>query len=207
MNIKPLILGTSCKFHDPDAVDKNITKAKTEIEIAQRMGFKAIRVFGNLIGEDEMQCIQRVACALDQVCEYAKQKNIQVYLEVHGDFNTVDRLNILIEMMQNKDNFALIWDIYHTHYVAGYEWKHFYEAMKQWIVHVHIKDAKGKELTLPSMGELPIIPVLQHMINDGYNGWFSLEWERKWFPELPELEVALDYLHQHLKQNQIKIEK
>ena len=204
--VYPLSLGTSCKFHDASIVEKNIRKAETEIDIAQRIGFKAIRVFGNNIIDPEDECIKRVADALNQVCAYAKTKGIEVYLEVHGDFNTVERLNALIEQIHH-DNFGLIWDVYHTHSVYGKQWKVFYEAMKKWIVHVHIKDSVGKKLTLPGEGELEIVTIINHMINDGYTGWFSLEWERKWEPELPLLDTALTCLCELLKANEITIEK
>ena len=203
----PLSLGTSCKFHDESTVDKNIEKAKTEIDIAQRVGFKAIRVFGNNIVEPETECIQRVAKALDAVCAYAKNKDVQVYLEVHGDFNTVERLNALIEQMEHKENFGLIWDIYHTHAVYGKQWSVFYEAMKPWIHHVHIKDSIGRKLTLPNEGELEIVPIIRYLTKDGYTGWFSLEWERKWEPELPVLDTALTCLCDLLKASGIHIEK
>ena len=202
----PLSLGTSCKFHDGAAVEKNVRKAETEIDVAHRIGFKAIRVFGNNIIEPEDMCIQRVADALNQVCAYAKEKGIQVYLEVHGDFNTIERLNALIEQVHH-DNFGLIWDIYHTHSVYDKQWILFYEALKKWIVHVHIKDSIGKKLTLPGEGELEIVPIINHMISDGYTGWFSLEWERKWEPELPPLDTALTCLCELLKANEITIEK
>lgn len=205
--IVPLSLGTSCKFHDESSVEKNIEKAKTEIDIAQRAGFQAIRVFGNNIIEPEEQCIRRVAEALDVVCAYAKNKDVQVYLEVHGDFNTVERLSLLIEQMEQKENFGLIWDIYHTHSVYGKHWRVFYEAMKPWIQHVHIKDSIGTKLTLPNEGELQIVPIINYLIKDGYTGWFSLEWERKWEPELPPLETALICLCELLKTSEIKIEK
>ena len=205
--VYPLSLGTSCKFHDENTVEKNIEKAKNEIDIAQRVGFKAIRVFGNNITDSEIECIQRVAKALDEVCAYAKGKDVQLYLEVHGDFNTVERLNFLIEQMEQKENFGLIWDIYHTHAVYGKQWRVFYEAMKPWIQHVHIKDSIGTKLTLPNEGELEIIPIIQHLMHDGYTGWFSLEWERKWEPELPPLDVALTCLCDLLKASEIDIEK
>ncbi len=205
--VLPLILGTSCKFHDELMAEKNIEKAKTEIDIAQRAGFKAIRVFGNNIIDSEKECIQRVAKALDEVCAYAKNKDVQVYLEVHGDFNTVERLSLLIEQMEQKENFGLIWDIYHTHAVYGKQWRVFYEAMKPWIQHVHIKDSIGRKLTLPNEGELEIIPIIKHLIHDGYTGWFSLEWERKWEPELPTLDTALTCLCDLLKASEIDIEK
>ncbi len=206
-HVKPLILGTSCKFHDSEKLSSMMEKSYQEVNTAKRLGFQAIRVFGNRLTEQRCQCIKQVASALDQLCQYAKTYSIQVYLEVHGDFNTVEVLEELISKMMHKENFALIWDIYHTHAVYGKNWLEFYEAMKPWIRHVHIKDCKAGQLTLPGEGELEIVSVINTLLKDGYQGYFSLEWERKWHPELCELDTALKALITLLKGHQIQIER
>lgn len=195
-NVLPLILGTSCKFHDFQKRASMVEKACQEVLIAQRMGFQAIRVFGNLIVGNEHQCILSVAQAIDEVCAFAHQHQVKVYLEVHGDFNTVERLTLLIEQIHHKEDFGLIWDIYHTHSVYKEKWMDFYQAMKPYIHHVHLKDCAHHDLVLPGYGELQIVPIVQTLLKDGYNGYFSLEWERKWHPELPELKEALKALQQ-----------
>jgi len=189
--IEPLILGTSCKFHDDETRNKMIENAYDEIVIAKRMGFKAIRVFGNNLTENKAHCIDEVAKALSQVCQFAKRQGIEVYLEVHGDFNTVEVLQELIEQMESLDSFGLIWDVGHTHKMYGKNWSEFYQAMKPYICHVHIKDLLDQNLVLPGNGEIEITEIMKTLLEDGYEGWFSLEWERKWFPELPTLDDAL----------------
>ncbi len=191
--IKPLILGTSCKFHD-DRRESMISKAIQEIEIAEKIGFQAIRVFGNLIQGEEHACIAKVADALNQICKEAKKHGIKVYLEVHGDFNTAERLEELIRQIDDPDSFGLIWDIYHTHAAVKENWLEFYQKMKPYIHHVHLKDCIGEKLVLPGKGELQIKEIVLTMIQEGYSGYFSLEWERKWHPELDEIETALSAL-------------
>ena len=206
-NVKPLILGTSCKFHDSEKLSSMLEKSYQEVNAAKRVGFQAIRVFGNLLTESKHQCIAQVAGALDQVCQYAQTYHLQVYLEVHGDFNTAEVLEELISKMVHKENFALIWDIYHTHSVYGKNWAEFYHALKPWIAHVHLKDCKGTQLVLPGDGELELAAIIKTLLLDGYQGYFSLEWERKWHPELPELENALENFRIMLNKHHIQIER
>ena len=33
---------------------------------------------------------------------------------------------------------------------------------------------------------------MEKLLSDGYKGAFSLEWEKKWHPELPPVETALE---------------
>ena len=196
-NVIPFILGTSCKFHLDKTRDEMIQKAFDEIDIASKNHFHAIRVFGNLIVGDEDECIQNVSVAINEVCKYALCKGVHVYLEVHGDFNTIERLNKVLKCIE-YDNFGLIWDIYHTHSTYKNNWKVFYNELKKYIKHVHIKDAIGNDLVLPGHGEIEIVNIMNYMIEDGYNGYFSLEWERKWNSELEPLEIALIELNKLL---------
>ena len=200
-DINPLILSTSCKFHKDENRTMMITKSIEEMKIAKKLGFHAIRVFGDKI-EDE-HTVDKVADALNEITKYASEIGVKVYLEVHGDFNTVDVLERVINKIEKKDSFALIWDIYHTHSKYGKNWKEFYLKMKPYIEHVHIKDSIGKDLCLPGKGELEIIPIIKELLDNNYNGYFSLEWERKWLPELDELHVALDYFIKLLKQESL----
>ena len=191
--VKPWILGTSCKFHDKNKRQEMIQKGKEEIQLASMCHFQGIRVFGDKIAGDETECVDEVGKAMDELCAFASKLNIKVFLEVHGDFNTIDRLNRVIEHITHQESFGLIWDIYHTHKSYGTSWRDFYEAMKQWICHVHIKDCIQEKLVLPGAGELGIVEIMNALCEAEYDGYFSLEWERKWFPELEPLDTALQY--------------
>lgn len=203
--IKPLILGTSCKYHDENKREEMIQQTYREILLAKKLGFKGIRVFGNLIVGNKKQCIKDVGMAINQVCKFAKEQDIIVFLEVHGDFNTIDVFNECIQYIEYKSHFSLIWDVYHTHEIYGKNWIEFYEAMKEYIGHVHIKDCIKKQLVLPGEGEIEIVKIMKYLIDDGYEGYFSLEWERKWNPELCELEEAFNCLLNLLNKNDFKL--
>jgi sugar phosphate isomerase/epimerase len=74
----------------------------------------------------------------------------------------------------------------------------FYKVMKSYITHTHLKDhirgTPGDERTyklcLVGEGDIPIKAIVKQLMDDGYDGYFSLEWEKKWHPDLPEAEIA-----------------
>ena len=97
-------------------------------------------------------------------------------------------------------NFGLIWDVAHSDRAYGSEWQRFYNDIAPWVRHVHIKDhvriaagsgTRSFRLTMPGDGEIPIRDIVRRLALDGYSGYFSLEWERMWHPELPPIEDAL----------------
>mgnify|MGYP001735755737 CR=1 FL=1 len=66
-----------------------------------------------------------------------------------------------------------------------------YQAVRDRLVHVHIKDCRsGAAAALPGTGELPVEAVVRRLLEDGYGGWFSFEWEKRWQPDILEPETA-----------------
>ena len=204
-DVVPHVLGTSCSFHNADKYAAAVEEGKACIDIADRLGIPYIRVFGNnLIGDTEEEradCIARVAAGIAEVCDYAAATSVTVLLEVHGDYNKIETLKPITNVLSDRANFGLIWDIAHTK-AYGDEWSAFYRVFKPYIKHIHIKDhvVAERKLVLPGEGDLPILPIVRTLLADGFDGYFSLEWEKKWHPELPEINVALEHFVSVMKQ-------
>ncbi len=191
--VAPKVLGTSCSFHNAERFDKSVGEGLAAIELAEKLGIPYIRVFGDkILSDDELGCTERVISGLKTLC--AAAKNTSVLLEIHGNFNTVTTLSPILNELHDTKNFGLIWDIEHTHGSYGENWLDFYEIVRPFVKHVHIKDRSDAEdrLVLVGKGDIPIIPIVKRLLSDGYDGCLSLEWEKKWHPELPDIRTALD---------------
>lgn len=193
-NIAPLVLGTSCSFHDETKYASFIEEGYAAIDIAQSFGFRGIRVFGNNVVGDETECVRRVGEGIRTLCEYAADKGVDVLLETHGDFNTRQRLGAVCDACREYENFGLIWDICHTRKTYGADWRNFVDEFGALIRHVHLKDVLADKLVLPGEGELAIADMVRYLEARGYGGYFSLEWEKKWHPELPPIEEGIEAL-------------
>lgn len=190
--LSPVVLGTSCMFHTEELSLRAQKEGEEAILIAERMGIPYIRVFGNNIAGERNACIKAVTEGVRRLCDFAIGKGVCVLLEVHGDFNTVENLAPILKALGTHPHFGLIWDIAHSHEPYGKDFMRFYSAVRPYIRHVHIKDKKvGEGLVLPGEGEVPILPIVKQMLADGYEGCFSLEWERLWHPSLLDIETAL----------------
>ena len=200
VGIVPVVLGTSCKFHDPGkrraALDEGVTSAKA----AAGLGIPFIRVFGNDAKPDAATATRSVIEGIGELC--AAAGDVIVLLEVHGDFNRSEALMPVIGALDRGGvrNFGLIWDVAHSDRAYGSEWQRLYNDIAPWVRHVHIKDhlliaagsgTRSFRLTMPGDGEIPIRDIVRRLALDGYSGYFSLEWERMWHPELPPIEDAL----------------
>ena len=190
--IFPSVLGTSCSFHREEKFEAAIMEGVGAIRIASALGIPFIRVFGDkLLPNEKEACVDRIVKGLHRLCQ--EDERVTVLLEIHGDFNTEETLLPVLDSMSRVKNFGLIWDIEHTHQSYGNRWLSFYKFARPYIKHVHIKDYSNarKSLTLIGDGDIPIAEIVAQLIKDGYNGYLSLEWEKKWHPELPDIETAL----------------
>ena len=72
-----------------------------------------------------------------------------------------------------------------------------WEAIGPWVKYTHVKDSRldpahpdGYQLCLTGAGDLPLPEIIRVLQAGGYDGWLTLEWEKKWHPELEAPEVA-----------------
>lgn len=199
-------LGSSASFHDPDKAEENYQTAKAELLECARCGIPYLRVFGNQIGEqDEAETLARIAKYLGKLCDDAKGTDVSIILEIHGEINTIERVVSIVNQV-NDEKLGILWDIEHSDKVYGDDFTPFYQAIKPWIRHVHIKDSyftpEGeRKLCAVGAGRLPIKKIVETILADGYDGYFSLEWEKKWHPELDEPETAFPAYAAWMREN------
>ena len=194
--------GTSVYFHNDENYENALEEGRLAIDVCERMGIPGIRVFGDTIEGDPSEIIEKVAKGLRILCEYAKDKSVKVLLEIHGNFNRLETVMPVVEKVKDCPAFGIIWDIEHSYKVYEENWPVFYEGIKPWICHTHFKDVKKVgdkfEICIPGDGVVPMDDIYRRLVADGYQGWYSLEWEKMWHPELPEPEVAfprfIDYM-------------
>lgn len=187
-------LDASCQLHRKDIYEQSLAEAKATIAIAYDLGIPFVRIFGDKITEDKNECLARIIKGTKRLCTFAKGKNVTVLFESHGDFNSIENLSAVTDALKDQDNFGIIWDVGKTHQVYPQNPLAFYEAFKDKILHVHIKDVVGvvsDEPIVPGKGDVDIITILKKLHEDRFQGAVSLEWERRWHPWVEPIEVPL----------------
>jgi sugar phosphate isomerase/epimerase len=191
-------LGASSNLHFPAGAErtKSIEEAKQFIDLAKALDCPYIRVFpNNLPKEQEKQAtLDLIKEGLRVLGDYANGSGVTVLMETHGDVvYTADILNIMQDL--NHPQTGLVWDMINMWSVTKETPAQVYPKLKPYIRHTHIKDCRIKDgkiqYTLVGRGESPIFQVIDLLRNDGYQGYYSFEWEKLWHPEIEEPEVAL----------------
>ncbi len=200
-------LGTSCCFAQVDRAKRRqqIDSCKFWIELAGDLGCPVVRVFGGRLPEgcELRDAAGYVAESLMELADMAAEHQTALALETHDEFITGEIVARVLEQAEHPAVGAL-WDVNHP-YRAGEPIADTAGALGKRIIHVHMKDSKlgeeGKlEHCLLGEGDLPLREILQELSKLGYQGFLSLEWEKKWHPEIAEPEVAFPHYARKLRE-------
>jgi sugar phosphate isomerase/epimerase len=181
---------TSFEIADPDA---SIDEALGYVELAAELGGPMIRLFaGAPDGEPRSATVGRTVERLSVLAERGGSLGVTIGVETHDSFATGE---ILADVLSDAPrDVGVIWDTLNP-IVAGEPPERTFAAIADRIVHVHIKDGAVppdlEENRLLGEGRVPVSAIVRMLAADGYEGWLSVEWEKRWQPAIPDADVAL----------------
>jgi sugar phosphate isomerase/epimerase len=181
--VQLVCLDTSIQLARP--FDRELRAA---LELALEWGAPTVRVFGG-----ESHDLDGIARRLEPALERAEELGVTVALETHDGFASAVKVAALLERVPSPA-FAAVWDMHHPCRV-GESPAEVLRALDSRVRLVHVKDARRRdddwELVPLGEGEVPVRESLAALAAAGYEGWLTVEWEKRWHPELAEPEVAL----------------
>jgi sugar phosphate isomerase/epimerase len=163
------------------------------VDAARELGAPFVRVFG--AAEPESGARSRAVARLGVVANAIHESGVTILLETHDSFPTGAAVGEILDEV-GSPNLGAIWDVVNP-------WRHgeaardTLERLGPWMRHIQLKDVKSaRDLTpvLPGAGSVPLREILGLLAGAGYDAWLSLEWERAWYPAIPPLPTALEYL-------------
>lgn len=189
---------TKFNYNDLSKRKENIEELKKMIDLANDIGADYVRTFGS--SDDNRfnldQVINWIIEAFAEIDSYAKEKKVKVLLETHDVLSKGRDLKKIFEK-NDFNNCGILWDVAHS-VRAGEEIETTIKYLEDYIYHIHLKDwinissKKEDYYVLLGAGELQIEKLLKELNKINYNGYLSLEWEKKWHPEIEESEIAIE---------------
>jgi len=166
MYLEVSCLNTPCSFHDKKTYAENIEEAKREAVLAHDLGCGRIRVFGNVIpdGEDAESCVARVAEALKDVAAYAEPLEVDILLEMHGQFNFWGYCVPAVRAA-GMPNVGLMYNCDSRDLVGG-SVRETFGRVKQYVRHVHLRNIES---------DFPFLELFRELLKMDYDGYVSAE--------------------------------
>ena len=170
-----------------------------------------MRVFGGALaasGPLRTEQLRAAARVLQSAAPLARRLGVAIGVETHDSFSassTVAELLALTDPAPVDPAAAYsgwtgaVWDSHHPHRM-GEQPAEVYANLGSRILLAQVKDARRTpggdwQLVLLGEGEVPVADMLRLLVAGGYPHWISVEWEKRWHPEIEAPEVALP---QHL---------
>jgi sugar phosphate isomerase/epimerase len=179
------------------------TELRRFLELASEWEAPLVRVFGGPLPGDIPGRRARLAAAaqvLEAAVPVAERLGVAIGVETHDAFCASATVAELLALVDSAAVGA-VWDSHHPHR-AGERAADVWANLGPRILLAQVKDARrdagredGWQLVLLGEGEVPVRDMLGLLAAGSYHGWVSVEWEKRWHPEIAEPEVALP---QHL---------
>ena len=175
------------------------------LELASDLQAPLVRVFGGVLsvpgsisGPARLDRLRAAARVLESSVPAARRLGVAIGVETHDDFSASSVVAELLAMA-DPEWVGAVWDSHHPHRM-GETPAEVYANLNPRILLAQVKDARriegGKwQLVLLGAGEVPVRDMLGLLAAGGYPHWISVEWEKRWHPEIEAPEVALP---QHL---------
>jgi sugar phosphate isomerase/epimerase len=190
------VLSTSLKLFapPPDAIDTLLAFAR----VADVLGASWLRVFdGGRTNEPPSEAEWSAATRLMSDWQALRTRAgfaCDLAIETHWALCSPAVATSFIERFPQAN---ILWDTHHT-WKAGIPLADYWAAAGSRIGHLHVKDSHpdpaakaGWRYVLPGQGEFPWADLRALIGTSEFRGAVSLEWEKKWHPDLPELPEAL----------------
>lgn len=209
---------------------QQLETGRAYLRLAAELGAPMVRVFGDVFPDEADEAarqtiLDQVSDGLNQLGETAAELGRTVVIETHGDFAASAWMERLFQQVTSPA-VGVLWDTHHPWRFYGEDPAETFARLQPYVRHTHWKDSvarpqqelkedsrqaeeqarslmsghKPADYVLFGGGEFPAIDCMQLLQRAGYDGWYSLEWEKAWHPEIESPEVALPLFPAKIRQ-------
>ncbi len=172
-----------------------MANAKEYIELAEEAEIDFVRVLvepsANPSQEPDLALAAKNLLALS---EYARTHKTKVLIETNGYLANSKRMAEFMKPIAN-DSLGIIWDVHHPFRFFNENVEETYQNLRPYISYLHMKDSKmvdGKlRYQMMGYGDVPNQRSLELLSKDGFDGFVSLEWVKRWNVELEEPSLVI----------------
>ncbi len=182
---------------------RHLTEGIAYIDLAERMGIPYVRILPDYKAAPDAPVDLGLAREhLAEFLAYAEGKRPVILMETNGWFAKTERLLALLEGFDSP-NLAVLWDVHHPYRFYGEAIADTYAAFKDRIRYVHFKDSRviDGQLVYQMMGkgDIPTAEILHLLAENGYAGYVSLEWLKRWNRDLAEPGIVFPHFMNYVR--------
>lgn len=199
--IIPILTSGAC-LGLKENTESYMAEARSYIELAGQLGVPFVRVMITPSPNTGPAVEMNQAKGLyNELCDYANDKGVKVLIETNGPLADSRKMAEFMKAA-NPQSAGVLWDIHHPYRFFGETPEVTYANIGEWIRHIHVKDSvmdKGNVVyRMMGYGDVPIFDALKLLHNKGYEGFVSLEWVKRWCPDLEEPGIVFSHFASYM---------
>ncbi len=195
------MLTSGAALADKERARSSFVEACAYVNLASRMGVPFIRVMGTGEPHVTQGDFELGAKLYGLLCEYASLFGVTPLIETNGALSNSGEILKFIDAA-GSGNAGILWDIHHTVCFGGEAPEKTVELIGKYIRHVHVKDSAtvdGKiEYRMMGYGNIPIVDALIALKGINYESFVSLEWVKRWKPDLEEPGIVFAHFKSYM---------
>lgn len=180
-----------------------LSEACSYIDLAGKLGVKFIRVMITPNPFPEECDLEFARQTYREMCVYARHnaKGVMPLVETNG---ILANSKVMKEFMVGAEaNSGVLWDVHHPYRFYGETAAETCANIGNLVRYVHVKDSvmDGDKVKYKIMGQgdVPVLPALKALSEIGYEGYVSLEWVKRWCPELEGAGIVFSHFSNFFK--------
>ncbi len=183
----------------PGADEPVLEELRELLTLARDLGAPCVRVFPGGGDQPSEETDTVAARRLAAVAPNASDLGVRLLLETHDSHpRGVDVARVL--GLVGHIAVGAVWDVLHP-WRGGEEPVATHAVLAPHLGYVQVKDIASAEEPAPlplGEGVLPLAECVEALSRAGWDGWLSWEYEKRWFPQAPELPGLLEAARDHL---------
>ncbi len=187
---------------DEESAEQTFAEIEKCISIAVNLRVPYVRI--RAAAHDDTDTARNAAKRmLERAVPIAEEANVAMLIETTGIFCDTGVLRDLLNEFA-CESVAAVWDMYSPYFCCDEQPETTITNLGAYIKLVHVKDAvkadNGNEFCLIGEGDLPIDEMMSALRSINYDGFFSLEWDPQWCPELDDMEIIFAQFVNYMRQ-------
>lgn len=193
--------------------ENNVAEAERTIELARKLDCVNVRMFGHghcpngLTSAERQEAAKLARECLKRILALPGADRIRWAIETHDAWQKPEEMALLLEGFPSG-RVGVLWDIENYLTCGGGDAGAMIEAFPGRIFNVHVKDSvpsepPGKVITVvPGTGDFRdrMPEIIRQLHRSGYDGFLTLEYEKRWQREIPGPEKAFPAYVRWMKQ-------
>ena len=210
---------------DEEKRQEEMSAIRKVIDYCEFFGASYVRIYGgNLAAGDTYKLDERwnlLVQSLREMGDYAKEKGVTLVVENHFNTMAVSAKNSA-DLMEAVDHpaVAVLYDQANLTFTENEDYLTAIATQQKYVAYMHVKDlvfVEGKSFVSSNVarpdedernvrtkivgeGVVPWPQIISKVKELGYDGWLSLEYERRWHPDdIPDASVGMKKSLEYLK--------